>query len=139
MKLIISMILFLSIGNTFAQDKNPCAKDNQSQACKDFLNVLVKDYPCATDLSKYCAPKDFRNSKDYIKNANAENINQCLEKHFSELSRNCQKFLEAKKSSKDCMDAAMAKCAGLKNDKEIECMSQEQPRAIEACQRSAGR
>lgn len=146
MKIILSMILFLSIGNSFAQDKNisnvskdkkeqhPCEKDQQSLACKDFLKKVEKDFPCATDLSKYCSPKDIASNGE-SKKANIEDINRCLEQNIFKLSPNCQKSLEVKLSLRNCMDAAMARCSGLKASKEIDCLAEEQPKAVDECQK----
>lgn len=149
MKIILSMILVLSIGTSLAEDKsaeisvkdakiakdqNPCEKDQQSLACKDFLKKIEKDYPCTTDLNKYCAPKDIGNS-EANKKANIEDLNRCLEKNIFKLSPICQKSLEAKQSLRTCMESAMARCSGLKASKEIDCLAEEQPKAVDECQK----
>lgn len=135
MKTILLTILFLSIGHSVAEDKSPCEKSPESPACKDYLKAIMSEYPCANDINKYCAPKDLSNS-DINKNVNIDELNSCLEKNITKLSKDCRQSLDIKLAHKECMDRATSKCSGLKADKEIDCMAEEQPKAFNACKKN---
>lgn len=136
MKLYISMILLFTLNSTYAEEaqkmKNPCEKDPQSIVCKEYLRGMTKDYPCAIDISKLCLPTDMGNI-EANKMINPSGIKKCLDKNYAKLSPICQKSLESKKSSRECMDKAMAKCSNLKGSSEIDCLADVQTKAVEDC------
>lgn len=151
MKSILLALIFVSNVAVSAEDKNivskstvknsaietlvkkaPCEQGPETQECKDFLKDSMSKFPCADDVVKLCSPKDLTNS-DLNKNINVDVMNKCLEKNMNKLSKACQKSLEIKIGFKECINAAAAKCAGLKPDKEIDCMADVHVKAVDDC------
>lgn len=118
--------------------QNPCEKDSQSFECKNHLKALTKDYPCTSDLTKFCFPKiDTGDAKtiEATKKTKVADIDKCLEKNFNKLSPNCKKSIQEKRSSSECMEVAMTRCSELKGDKQINCLTEEEAQAFAKCQK----